>query len=233
MAGATYEREKSLMDMNDLMQFYALLKANAYLLLAAFSIGLFVRALKSDTKIPFEIPSRFRPPVAALLGIVAGGLEAVAKGMPFQDALRQGAIMGLVTILGHFLVIDVIRGGKEIPLPWLMKDTPPEETPTVPEAKKQTLRKPPPLPVLVLFVLVLGGCAKFFKVLDLAADKAKCVVANQDLPDHAIFVKCALEDPEAYLDLLAESRAATQKALARQASTRGDADAGAPPDGGL
>jgi hypothetical protein len=72
---------------------------------------------------------------------------------------------------------------------------------------------------LTAFLFVLPSCAKLFTVADIAADKAKCVVRYQDLPNEEIFARCALEpgDIERYLDLITESRLAAQRAAAKAA----------------
>jgi len=209
--------------------------------LAALVIGLVVRLLKSDTKIPIDIPPRWRVWLAFGLGIVSGILETVITGVPWQSAIIGGLVSTALAVLGQNVVIDSLRAGKEFPLPGLIipgTQPAPDKPVTIrpPPNDKNSGGPPtiPPMAVGMLMMLLLAGCGVFFKALDLAADKAKCVVENQDLPDKAIFVKCAIQDPEKYLDLLAESRASTRKALERQAaaqncstSTRVDAGADA------
>ncbi len=191
-----------------------LLRAHAWVPVSAIIIGLVVRLLKSDTKIPIDIPGRYRTPLVYVLALLAGVLEKVATGSAWLPALVNGALAGLFAQQGHLLVIDSLRSGKELAIPGLIVPG------AAPAPGKPITVRPPPLPLLVLalFALVLAGCSAFFKALDLAADKAACVVANQDLPNSSIFVKCAIENPEGYLELLAESRASTKRALARQAA---------------
>lgn len=211
----------------DGLALFELAKAHAWIPLAALAIGLIVRLLKSDTKIPFTIPSEYRRFAVVVLGVASAALERIIAGTPWKDAALGGTAAVLAAFFGHYFVVDKLRDGKEIAIPGLI-------IPGAVPSPGAPVTIPPPGPpgpptippgatmmLMVLFVLLLGGCGVFFKALDLAADKARCVVENQDLPNKAIFVKCAIQDPEKYLDLLAESRAATKKALERQAAERG------------
>lgn len=211
-------------------QVWALIVAHKWVPLAALIIGLVVRLLKSDTKIPITIPPRARIWTVFVLGVAAGILERITSGTPWKQALLEGVLAAALAIIGHNALIDSLRGGKELVIPGLIvPGAPPSpgKPPSIPPGKPPTM--PPGLSVLMLFCfgLFLGGCAKFFTALDLAADKAKCVVANQDLSNEAIFAKCAVQpgDIPRYLELLSESRAATKKAMERASSDRSDAGA--------
>lgn len=204
----------------DSQSLYTLLSAHQYVLFSAVIIGLVVRLLKSDTKIPIDIPPRFRAPLAIVLGQAAGVLEKIGGGVSWKQAVFDGIFAAVLPILGQNLVIDSMAGGREIPIPGLM----------VPGARpgpgKPVSVKPPPIPpmgvMLVVACLFLAGCAKFFTAAEIVEEKAACVVANQDLPDEMIFAKCAIQsgDIQKYMELLSSSRTATKKALQKQAAER-------------
>jgi hypothetical protein len=219
------------------MDIVALIESRKWVPLAALVITFAVRLLKSDTKIPIDIPPRWRIWLALALGCVSGVLEAVVTGTKWEAAIVGGLVSTGLAVLGQNIVIDSMRGGKEFVVPGLTLVNVP------PSPGKPPSIKPIPMPPMhprggggptigggfggmLLLALALGGCGLFWKSLDLAADKAKCVVENQDLPNAKLFVKCALEDPEDYLELLANARAATKKALARQAEDFATYDGG-------
>ncbi len=102
-------------------QITALIKAHAWIPLAAIVIGLIVRLLKSDTKIPIDIPPRWRAPLAVLLGVVASILDKVATGTPWKDAVIGGATATALAMVTHNLVIGSMRDGKEFVVPGLIK----------------------------------------------------------------------------------------------------------------
>lgn len=86
-----------------------------WVLLAAIAIGIVVRLLKADSKlIPAVVPAKWRPWLAIGLGIGSGVLEAVATGKPWKSALVGGLVSGVLPILGHELVVESLRSGKEI-----------------------------------------------------------------------------------------------------------------------
>jgi len=79
-----------------------------------------VRLLKSDTKIPIDVPREYRMMLAAALGPVMGVIDLVAGGDPWHAAIATIACP-LVAMAGHELYIETWRGGKEIPVPGMMK----------------------------------------------------------------------------------------------------------------
>lgn len=226
----------------DPQRLYALWEARNYVLIAAFVIGFLVRLLKSDTKIPIDIPPRLRLPLAFAFGAIGGVLETIASGKPWRQAVFEGAVAAALAVLGQNVFIDSIRGGKELPIPGLMLEGEPPspgKPPTIPPPGDPGANAPPPLPPLAVLIVVVGfffpaivGCwHKVATVLEIAAEKAACVVANQDLPNEVIFLKCAVQpgDVEKYSDLLAKARESTNKALERAAApTRVGADGGCP-----
>ncbi|WP_394849723.1 hypothetical protein LZC95_20000 [Pendulispora brunnea] len=80
---------------------------------AALAIGAVVRVLKSDTPLP-TVPTAWRPWLALGLGAVAGVLQAVVGGTAWSKALLDGLTAALTAIAGHDLVIESLRGGKEL-----------------------------------------------------------------------------------------------------------------------
>lgn len=216
----------------DITALRAALFAHQYVLFAALSIGFVVRILKSDTKIPVSIPPRYRIWLAFGLGAAAGVLEKVSSGTEWKPALFDGALSAVFAILGQNVVIDSFRGGKEISIPGLMvagERPSPGKPPTIPpDAPPSSPSVIPPLTVLAALAVsaILAGCPKAITALELLADKAACVVANQELENEEIFLKCAIQpgDVPRYVELLSESRAATRKALEKAgASPRVDA----------
>src|SRR5574338_298624 len=114
-------------------QLIALVIAHKWIAVAAVLIGAIVRALKQDTPIPITIVAKYRPWLALGLGQVSGVLQALSTGTPWKEALVGGLVSSVVAILGHDLVIESMRNGKELGAP-----------------------KVPPLPVLLLLVVGCG-----------------------------------------------------------------------------
>lgn len=90
--------------------------------LSAIAIWIVVRLLKSDTKLPFDVPGTWRAPLAGALGIVAGVLEMVATGTAWHIAIVDGLLAAAIAAYGHDVIIGSVRGGKEIPVPFLMRE---------------------------------------------------------------------------------------------------------------
>jgi hypothetical protein len=101
---------------------------------AAAAIGLLVRLLKSPA-VPYplsEIPAKARPLVALLLGLASGVLEHVASGTPWPVALANGAASAAFAVLSHDVVVEYLRGGKELghkPADSELDTVPPVEVP--------------------------------------------------------------------------------------------------------
>lgn len=218
----------------------ALATERKWLPLVAALIWLIVRLLKSDTKIPLTIKPEHRYAAGIVLGLVAAVVEKVATGSTWTNAIVNGLVAWLMAMTFHQGAMAA-RKDRDFAIPGLI-------IPGVPPAPgKPPSLSPPPLvdrdapteppkggPVLALLLalgLVLApelACTpKQLAAAELLLNKAACVVANQDLPDVEIFAKCAVQegDFEKYRELLAESRAATKKALQKQSSTRVDAGA--------
>lgn len=97
-------------------------KSGGWVPFAALAVGLIVRVTKEDTKLPIDIPAKWRPMVAIVAGALLGAFEKVIAGGAWKDALLGGAAAAVLAIAGHYLGVDVARGGKDIPVPGMMKE---------------------------------------------------------------------------------------------------------------
>lgn len=89
-------------------------------------IGAFIRGSKEGGSLPWNIPARWRPWVAVVLGIVAAAIDKVAAGASWKEA-GIIALSGAGAIVAHELGIESVREGKELPV--LAKDSPPPPPP--------------------------------------------------------------------------------------------------------
>jgi len=87
-----------------------------WIAVSALVIGAFVRLLKSDGPIPINVPARWRPVLALVLGLASAALAQVANGTPWRRALTEGLLAGVIAIVGHDVLVEGVRGGKEIPM---------------------------------------------------------------------------------------------------------------------
>lgn len=104
---------------------------------ALFAIGLLIRLMKSDTTIPIDIPPRYRIWVALGLGLVSAVLERLVLKTPMGEALAGGFASWIGAVMTQNVVIDSLRGGKEIVIPGLIK-------PGVPPGPGKPPSIPPP-----------------------------------------------------------------------------------------
>lgn len=95
---------------------YELLVREQWVGLGALCIGLLVRLLKSEAVPPplDRIPSKARPLIALLLGIVSGALDKVVTGTPWKMAIVGGLVSSALAVLGHDVVIEWLRKGREL-----------------------------------------------------------------------------------------------------------------------
>lgn len=111
----------------DIQALLDLAMQHKWVAVAALVVGMLTRAMKEDsTFLPFVVPSRWRPLLALGLGIASGVLQKVSTGTPWREALLGGAISGVLAIIGHDVIIEGLRGGKELPLGTMKK---PEDPP--------------------------------------------------------------------------------------------------------
>lgn len=218
--------------------------AGQWILVAALAIGILVRLVKSDNKFPIDIPPRLRVWLALGLGVISGILMKVASGMTWKASIVAGLASSVTAILGQNVVIDSIRGGKEIPVPGLMKgppavdpDSPPgvdlpqgavsPPTPSDPAGaptKPNKLPTIPPLTVVALsFFAGFMGCAMFESnkpIIRGALDVVSyaCVLQHALDYDNATIAKmCAIDEAlrPALDELLKQHRDGVQRAKAR------------------
>lgn len=188
------------MDPTDLANLIAQRK---WVALAAVVIGLIVRLLKSDTKIPVDVPPQLRVWLALALGAASGALDKLveAGNTTWTTALLNGLVAAVLAIVSHNLVIDSVRGGKELVVPGLIKpgvSPSPGNPPSIPPTSIAGI-------LLVGACMALGvsqqGCALFTpaniaKAEVIAAKTADCLVEKQDLPDEQAFLECGVEAAE-------------------------------------
>ncbi len=148
-------------------------------LLAAIINGLIIRVSKEDVPIPFNIPSKFRPWVVILLGVVEAAITKMIIGIPLATAIIGALIAGVLPMVMHDLVIESLRNGRELFAP-----TPKFAPPKIPQAPK--------LPMFMLVFLV--GCGwsqtKVANVTSASADLAVCILQHSNEPIEQIMVDC-------------------------------------------
>ncbi len=172
----------------------------------AIGIGLAVRLLKSDSKL-FEMNARLRALLALGLGGASGVIDKLveAGNTTWTTALVQGGCAALFAIMGHVLVIESMRGGKELPLPGLVKD-PPQDPPFTPLGAQKTMRDPserrdPGSFLIALFAAVvfcLTACgltpAQEAKGVDVL-ENIGCIIEKAYLPNPLMNATCGLITP--------------------------------------
>ena len=101
-----------------------MIQKRAWLPLGALAVGLSVRLLKSDVRFFPTLSWRYRVWACFALGQLAGTIESVIAGKTYKEAIYWGLAQSIMAIVGQNTVIDSLRGGKEIPIPGLTKNTP-------------------------------------------------------------------------------------------------------------
>jgi hypothetical protein len=133
------------MDVETLNLLLALALEHKWLAASTILIGLVVRLLKSP-RVPWpfdQIPPKARPLVAIVLGALSSAIEHVVQGTPWKEALASGLFSAALAVLGHQVVIEWLRGGREVfapqaaPAPALAPEPPPPpvDPPAVSEAE--------------------------------------------------------------------------------------------------
>lgn len=131
--------------------------------LAAAGVWLLVRLLKSDA-FPVDIPPRFRPLLALVLGQVSAVLLAVVGGMSWRGAVVSGLIATALAIAGQELGAS---------------------------AKPAAAKLPPPPTAVVLPLLLLVGASAGLSGCGLPAKVETALEASRDV---AVFAEsCAVE----------------------------------------
>lgn len=180
--------------------------ALAWFGVTAVIIGAIVRVLKSDTPLA-TVPARFRPWLALGLGVVSGVLQAIASGTPWMQALTSGIGAAATAIVGHDVLVESVRGGRE---PF---------GPTDKGSQSGFAR------IGVMIALALGaitlcaapfflsGCALLGPVNTGLNDAQKlCIVVNAVYPSETIKDICRIEGDVADVVAVIDSVAAPQRA---------------------
>lgn len=172
----------------------------------ALMIGAFVRALKTDGASallsrlsgrdvengdePVRIPTRVLPFVALVAGAIAAVLDAYVGGASVEDALGAGVMAAASAVFGHELLSGV-------------------------PGIKRILS----VAFLLIAMRVLSACTPGARwaVLETFAEMSACAIANMNLPEDQIFLKCgarAVEDQERLRRIVGTAReeAASQAA---------------------
>ena len=212
----------------DSTQLLALLMQHKWMALTGVLIFFVVRLLKSDTKIPIDIPPRLRAPLALMLGAFAGAIEKFAGGSDnswasWKVALLNGITAAVLAMVGHSLVIESARGGKEFSVPGLMipgEPPGPGKPPSTPPAPKVP---PTGLTMMLLGVAMMiytASCALFSPAnapkTELTLLQIGCIIANAYLDSPELNQICNLvtvEQQSAAKDVASKHRAAVAKKL--------------------
>jgi hypothetical protein len=210
----------------DFSQLLALLAERKWIPLSALVVWMVVRLLKSDTKIPVDIPPRWRPVLAVVLGVAASSLDKIAEGGDWRKVAPEGLAVGVIAILVQVFGVDVLRGGKDVAVPKALSKYPPPPPPGTPgvlvepiqPARVPTIENPEinqsgTIPryrttingkkVLIPFydacLVLIGGCSLFTKEnarTVLDLSKSLCILANFASDDAAVQAICGVVDRE-------------------------------------
>lgn len=209
----------------DVAALIELLNAHKWVALAALVIGAVVRLLKSDTPIPIDIPSRWRPVVALGLGVVSGVLEALATGKPWLEAVIGGFVSAFAAMSGHAVLVDALRGGRDVGV---------KKGEIVTSSAAVSVRPPPGLGVLMLALAVALAplsCAgvQIVPILETviqAASLASSAIASIEQFEADYFTLFPDPAREAEITKHLERAKATAAALAALSRTGVDVDQG-------
>lgn len=100
----------------DVLAIVELAHGHAWIPLAALVVGFLTRLLKTERAQSWlgPLPAAHRPKVALLFGVAAGVLDGIANGTQWHSALIGGVLSALIAMGGHDLLIESIRGGREV-----------------------------------------------------------------------------------------------------------------------
>lgn len=107
-----------------------------YVLVGAFVIGLIVAASKTGwlgNWLATQLPSQARPFLAVIVGILTVASTETISGVEWKLALLHSFYAAATAVLGHQMVVEGLRGGKEI-------------MPMRPGTPAATIPPPPPPP---------------------------------------------------------------------------------------
>jgi hypothetical protein len=102
----------------------ALILAHKWIAASSILIGAIVRLVKSDTILPVDVPAKWRPLLAIVLGQVAAVLEHLAAGASWGTAVANGVIASVIAILGHEWIVERLLGDRAMPIPGLTRKSP-------------------------------------------------------------------------------------------------------------
>ena len=109
------------MDANGLAALASLILEHKWLGVSVIVVGALVRYSKGDLPMPswmatafLKIPSKARPALSLSLGVLSGCLDALASGKAWKIAIKDGIVTGALPILGHYLLVDVARDGRDV-----------------------------------------------------------------------------------------------------------------------
>lgn len=107
--------------MPDVQLIGQMISEGKWVLAFAALAGLGVRLLKDDAAVrwfPFTIPAEWRPAMALALGVVAAVVRLKGGGLDWKTAVLTGVVEGLTAgsgaIAGHQLLVESMRGGREV-----------------------------------------------------------------------------------------------------------------------
>lgn len=163
------------MDPNELIALY---RAGGWVPLTAWLGHTLVRLMKSDTKLPIDVPRAWRPYVAIAISVALAIVQHrfAGTGGTWGQAVGFGVVAGGMAIVAHLGLVDWLRDGREMPVPGLMKPTE-DEKPKPPSV--------PPLALLMLGLVRLGigvlvvsalGCSLFRPARNGSPPPAQAVV---------------------------------------------------------
>lgn len=215
-------------------QLIAFISERKWIAIAAFAIGLIVRLLKSDTKLPIDIPTQYRVWLALGLGAAAGALDKLGNmdGVTWTSAVVQGLTAAVLAILGHATVIESLRGGRELNIPGLIKPGAPPGP-----GKPITLSPPPPtvntsIPPVSRAIFAMGACVLASCALFTHDNAPKTILSIKDIAciaEHAFVNDATLNTICDFLTVEQQQAAHQQASAMRTGLTKARATQG---DGG-
>ena len=113
------------------------IRAHQWAPVIAVIVGLVVRLVKDDGA---KLPAPWRAPFAALVAITITASAAIVGGGAWQGVLENGLISFALAVIGHETIVEGVRGGVEIPMPFLK---PANQAPSM-ETKRCDEAPPPP-----------------------------------------------------------------------------------------